>query len=181
MLGIGNQYRTKQASAVAVFLSDLEPTKRINKIYHLEKNHRHPNYQAVMPLSTSFLIGEGHAATMIKGIATQFLSAVQPMPDVEPVQAWSYKNTGILAQSFVLAAESHNLATAMMEGFDPRRVKDILRIPDRYAVPLMVATGYEYEGEPEMALTPRLEISEVVFADTFGKGWVPSTDESESK
>lgn len=174
MLGMGNQYRTQQASAVAVFLSDLEPSKRIDKIHALEKDHRHPNYRATMPLSTSFLIGEGHAATLIKGVATQFLSAVQPMPDVEPVHSWSYKNTGLLAQSFVYAAESHDLATAMMEGFDPRRVKEILRIPDRYAVPLMVATGYEYEEELEMEPTPRLEVSEVVFEDTFGKGWKPS-------
>lgn len=180
MLGVGNQYRTQQASAVAVFLSDLEPTKRINKIYELEKDHRHPNYKAVMPLSTSFLIGEGHAATIIKGLATEMLSPVQPMPEIEPVQAWAYKNTGLLAQTYVYAAESHDLATAMMEGFDPRRVKEILCIPDRYAIPLMVATGYEYEEEqPEIEPTRRLDLSEIVFQDTFGKGWVPSQDDDD--
>jgi nitroreductase len=177
MLGIGNQYRIQQASAIAVFLSDLEPTKRINKVYELEKNHRHPNYKAVMPLSTSFLIGEGHAATMIKSIATDFLSPVQSMPEIEPVQAWTYKNTSLLAQTFVYAAESHDLATAMMEGFDPRRIKEILCIPDRYAIPLMVATGYKYEEEPEGDVTPRLKLSETVFEDTFGKEWVPSGDD----
>jgi nitroreductase len=175
MLGIGNQFRVQQASAVAVFLSDLEPTKRINHIYQLEKGNRHPNYLASFPLATSFLIGEGHAATMIKNVATHVLSAVQPMPDIEPVQAWAYKNTSLLAQTFVYAAESHNLATAMMEGFDPRRTKEILNIPDRYAVPLMVATGYEYEEEQvEELRTLRLDASEVVFQDTFGRSWMPS-------
>ena len=176
MLGIGNQYRTQQASAVAFFLSDLEPTKRIDRVYELEKSHRHPNYKATMPLSTSFLIGEGHAATMIKGIATELLSSIQPMPDIEPVQAWAYKNTALLAQTFVYAAESHGLSTAMMEGFDPRRTKEILRIPDRYAVPLVVATGYEYEEEPEMEQTPRLDVSEIVFQDTFGSPWISHDD-----
>jgi nitroreductase len=180
MLGIGNQYRTQQASAVAIFLSDLEPSKRIDKVYQLEKGYRHPNYRATLPLSASFLIGEGHAATFIKGIATQVLSAVQPMPDVEPVQAWSYKNTALLAQTFVYAAESHDLATTMMEGFDPRRVKDILRIPDRYGVPLMVATGYEYEDDTDSEPTRRLDVSEVVFEDTFGKGWIPSKAEKDA-
>jgi nitroreductase len=174
MLGIGNQYRAQQASALAVFLSDLQPSKRINKVYQLEKGYRHPNYRATMPLSTSFLIGEGHAATIIKGIATRVLSAVQPMPDVEPVHAWSYKNTALLAQTFVYAAESHELATAMMEGFDPRYVQEILRIPDRYAVPLMIAIGYEYVEKIGLEPTPRLDISEVVFVDTFGKAWIPS-------
>lgn len=175
MLGLGNQFRVKQASAVAVFLSDLEPTKRVNRIYQLEKGNRHPNYLASFPLATSFLIGEGHAATMIKNVATNVLSAVQPMPDIEPVQAWAYKNTSMLAQTFVYAAESHDLATAMMEGFDPRRTKEILNIPDRYAVPLMVATGYEYqEEEVDGERTPRLDMSEVVFQDTFGTSWMPS-------
>ena len=183
MLGPGNQYRIKQASAVAVFLSDLEPTKRVNRIHQLEKNHRHPNYRAVFPLSTSFLIGEGHAANLIKGIATEWLSAVKPMPEIEPVQAWSYKNTGLLAQTFVYAAESYDLSTAMMEGFDPRRTRDLLRIPDRYAIPLMVATGYEYEEEQDFTQgkeTPRLDVSEIVFSDYFGEMWEPTSNNTAS-
>lgn len=183
MLGVGNQYRVRDASVTAVFLSDLEPTKRINRIYQLEEGHRNANYRASFPLSTSFLIGEGHAASFLKGAATTWLSAVQPMPEIEPVQAWSYKNTSLLAQTFVYGAESQNLATAMMEGFDPRRAKEILRIPDRYAVPLMVATGYEYEGEDNFAeeRTLRLGVSEVVFDDAFGEPWNPMLDRDDSE
>lgn len=179
MLGIGNKYRVQQASAVAVFLSDLEPTKRINRIYHLEKCYRNPNYRASFPLSASFLIGEGHAATFIKGIATDLMSSISAMPQIESVQAWSYKNTSLLAQTYVYAAESHDLATAMMEGYDQRRVKEILRVPDRYAIPLMVATGYEYQDEGEgQPATPRLDINETVFSDVFGD---PYTSDSNDK
>ena len=90
---------------------------------------------------------------------------------------------------------SHNLRTCMMEGYDARRVKEILRIPDRYGVPLMVATGYEYgrelpvhhvddedddvledgdvndimqQQEDVQQRTPRLEMNELFFGDTFG-------------
>lgn len=171
MMGPGNQFRIQQSSAVAVFLSDLEPSKRINRIHELEKDHRHPNYRASFPVTTSFLLGEGHAANLIKGIAAGFMSSVSPMPEIDPVQSWSYKNTGLVAQTFVYAAESHGLATTMMEGFDPRRTREILRIPDRYAVPLMVATGYEYEEEQTQGMTPRLDLSEIVFSDTFGEPW----------
>lgn len=169
MLGPGNQFRTNDASALAVFLADLEPTKRINRIYELEKNCRNPNYLNSLPMVSSFLIGEGHAATMIKSVATNFLSNVQPMPVVEPVQAWGYKNSSLLAQTFVYAAESNDLATCMMEGFDSRRLQEILCIPDRYAVPLAVAIGYEYEDPESFEKTPRLDVSEVVFSDTFGE------------
>ena len=169
MLGIGNQYRVKDSSAVAVFLADLEVHKRIDRIFQLEKGCRDPNYLATMPIASSFLMGEGHAATLLKQIATDAMSEIQPMPSVEPVQAWSYKNAGLMAQSYTLAATSHDLATCMMEGYDARRAKDVLRVPDRYAIPIMVATGYEYEDPSTFVPTPRLSMDELVFGNTFGE------------
>ena len=113
MLGLGNQFRTRDASTLAVFLSDLEAGKRIERIMQLERESgtRHPNYLGQMPLASSFLLGQGHAATLIKNVATDLMSELQPMPVVEPVHAWSHKNTGIALQSYVLAATSHDLAT----------------------------------------------------------------------
>jgi nitroreductase len=176
MLGPGNQYRTKDSSAIAFFLSDLEPSKRIKRISQLEKHHRHPNYLATLPMVPSFLIGEGHFATFLKHVSTDFLSNVQPMPVVEPVQAWAYKNTALLAQSFVFSATSHDLATCLMEGYDGRKVSDLLRIPDRYAIPLAVAVGYDFDdnhpGDTNTNVeTPRLPVSEMVFSDVFGEPW----------
>jgi nitroreductase len=168
MLGLGNQYRVKDASCVAVFLADLEVHKRIQRIHSLEQGHRDPNYLATMPIASSFLTGEGHAATLLKQIATSLISEVQPMPSIEPVQAWSYKNAALMAQSYTLAATSHDLATCMMEGYDVRRAKKVLRVPDRYAIPFMVATGYEFENPATFQPTPRLKREEVVFGDTFG-------------
>jgi len=174
MLGAGNQYRTRDCSALAVFLADLEASRRISRIHQLERSAppgvRHPNYLAMMPVSTAFFLGEGHAATMLKQVTTDLVSRhlAQPMPEIEPVQAWSYKNTALAIQSYVLAATSHGLQTSIMEGYDPRQAKEILRIPDRYGIPMMVATGYEYETEEEAARTPRLDLEEVVFGDTFG-------------
>lgn len=182
MLGPGNQFRTRDASALAVFLTDLEPTKRINRVHQLEtsKPYRNPNYLASLPMVPSFLIGEGHAATWIKNVSTNFLSNVQAMPVVEPVQAWGYKNTALLAQSFVLAATSHDLATCMMEGYDGRKVGELLHVPmDRYAIPLVVAVGYEYEHPQDWEETPRLPLEEIVFEETFGNPWNVPTDREE--
>lgn len=185
MLGIGNQYRVTDASTVAVFLSDLEAGKRIEHIRRLEEKSgaRHPNYLGQMPFASSFLLGQGHAATLIKSVATDVMSELQPMPVIEPVHAWSYKNTALAIQSYILAAASHDLGTSIMEGFDARRLMEILRIPDRYAVPAVVATGYEYEEEYKP--TPRLSLNEVVFGETFGEPWTfddkSSEDHSDGK
>lgn len=174
MLGPGNQYRVRDASALAVILADLKPTKRMDRISRLEQATRHPEYLATLPLVSNFLIGEGHFATLVKSVATNALSEIQPMPSVEPVLAWGYKNAGILAQAYCFAAESHDLATCIMEGFDSRRMAKLLQVPDRYGIPLVVATGYEYEEADEDATfgpTPRLALQEVVFAEKFGVPW----------
>jgi nitroreductase len=170
MLGQGNQYRTRDCSALAVFLADLQVGKRVARIQALEKRwgHRHPTYSAMMPLTTSFLLGEGHAATLLKSMATRAISEIQPMPTMEPIETWSYKNTSLAVQSYTLAATSYDLATAIMEGFDARRAKEVLRIPDRYGIPMMVATGYDFDEHGTEVRTPRLPLDEVVFGDTFG-------------
>ena len=180
MLGLGNQFRVKDSSAVAVFLADLEVHKRIDRIFDLEQGCRDPNYLATMPIASSFLTGEGHAATLLKQIATDVMSEIQPMPSVEPVQSWSYKNAGLMAQTYTLAATSHDLATCMMEGYDVRRAKDVLRVPDRYAIPIMVATGYEYEDASTFVPTKRLPLDELIFGDTFGEPLDLSNNEDPS-
>jgi nitroreductase len=173
MLGTGNSYRVNDASAIAVFLSDLQVHKRLERIMELERKSgsRDPNYLATLPVVSTFLLGEGQLATMMKQFATNTLSSLKPMPSIDNIEAWSYKNTSLMAQTFVLAATSHGLATCMMEGFDARRVRQILRVPDRYGIPMMVATGYEYTDNTNtnQQQTPRLNKEEIFFGDTFGE------------
>jgi nitroreductase len=174
MLGPGNQYRSKDCSVLAVFLSDQEAGKRISRIAKLEKDwgQRHPAYTAILPIATAFMLAEGHAATMLKQLTMDAFALAKPMPAIEPISVWSSKNTALLVQQYIMAATSHNLATSLMEGFDPRRLKNILDIPDRYSIPMVAATGYPWTGEAkEESLTPRLDLEEVVFRDRFGVPW----------
>lgn len=169
MLGLGNKYRTNDASGIAIFCTDLMPGKRIDRIYQLESESgiREDGYLAAMKVASSFLTGEGsgiaatpgggggsgsssHLSTFLKRTIAHALSPIQPMPTMEDVESWSYKNAGIMSSIYTLAATAHGLSTCMMEGYDARRVKEILRVPDRYGVPIMVATGYDYRGDDEM-------------------------------
>lgn len=173
MIGTGNAYRCKDCSVLAIFLSDLEAIKRIPRIAQLETDwgRRHPNYMAILPVSTAFMLGEGHAATLVKQFAMEAVSRVRPMPMIEPVAVWAAKNTALLVQQYILAATSHGLATALMEGLDPRRLQEALDIPDRYSIPMVAATGYKWSGAVETDPTPRLGLEEVVFRDKFGVEW----------
>lgn len=183
MLGAGNQYRTRDCSALAVFLADLEAGKRIQRIYELEKEwgKRHPTYLSMLPLTSAFMLGEGHAATLLKQITAATISelGLQPMPQIESIETWAYKNTSLAVQSYVLAAASHALATSIMEGFDCLRMKRILQIPDRYGIPMVVATGFDYENN-EGEQTPRLELDEIVFSETFGNPFHDSMENDQA-
>jgi nitroreductase len=183
MIGPGNQFRCKDCSALAVFLSDLEAGKRITRIAKLEKDwgHRHPSYLATLPIATAFMLGEGHAATLFKQLTMDTMSLAKPMPSIEPISVWASKNTAIMVQQYILAATSHNLATSLMEGIDPRRMKEVLDIPDRYSIPMVAATGYEWSQAPKNEVqTPRLDVDEVVFRDKFGVGWQRREDDHAS-
>jgi nitroreductase len=162
---------------MAVFLADFEPHKRLPRIIELEKEGgmRTKQYMASLPIASTFLMGEGKVATLMKQVATHMMSPIKPVPSIDSVKLWSYKNTSLAAQTFVLAATSQGLATCFMEGYDDRRVKELLRIPDRYGVPLMCCIGYEYQDEDESSTSsngakkaPRLGLDEVFFGDTFG-------------
>ena len=168
MLGMGNIYRTKDASAIAVFCSDLQSYNgRLQRIQSLEQSNssRDVNYLAMLPVASTFLTTGNPLASMV---ADQ-LSKHQPMPTLESQEVWSCKNTALLIQTYVYAVQSHGLQTCIMEGYDARRVKEILNIPhDRYAVPMVVATGYEYQEDIPSKKTLRLPMEEVFFQNTFG-------------
>jgi len=201
MLGMGNKYRTLDASGIAIFCTDLMPGRRIDRIYQVESESgvRDDGYMAVMKVASSFLTGEGSAAsggncgnsddnsgssqnrisTFLKRTFAHALSPIQPMPTMEDVESWSYKNAGIMSSIYTLSATAHGLSTCMMEGYDARRVKEILRVPDRYGIPLMVATGYEYRGEATDDAMANL--TNVVHADFLAGDGVADEEEDASR
>jgi len=122
MLGVGNQYRTIDALGIAVFCTDLEPSKRNHCVYELEREGgvREEGYMAVLHVAATFLTGEAnthgpawgggnstHFSTFFKQSFTKAMSPVQPMPSMENVESWSYKNAGIMTQMYTMAAMGH--------------------------------------------------------------------------
>ncbi len=151
MLGIGNKYRTLDASGVAIFCADLMPGRRIDRIYQLESDSgkRDDGYMAVMKVASSFLTGEGSASAGGGGSGGDCLDSSGSFSQnrlsihISNTHSRTYKNAGIMSSIYTLAATAHGLSTCMMEGYDARRMKEILHVPDRYGRPLMVARWME--------------------------------------
>ena len=140
--------------------------------------------------------GFGNSYAFIKWLIATGYGLFKPMIrgpfSKRGLQEVAIKSAALACENFVLAIQAQGCATCMMEGFDARRAKEILRIPDRYVIPLMVATGYDYgavtpivhadldeslnleyeeesDREEKCKRTPRLEMNEVFFGDTFGQ------------
>ncbi len=112
--------------------------------------------------------GEGKVGGAIRSAISIAMSPFQPVPSYVPTIAWSYKQTIFPAASFVYAAQSHGLGTCVMEGFDENRLRNILDIPDRYSIPVVICCGYADETKLLPCKTPRLEPKQVFFDGKFG-------------
>ena len=90
------------------------------------------------------------------------------MPHPGRAEAWPLKSAMLAAQSYMLAATAHGLATAPMEGFDAARLRAYLDVPARYALPLVVAAGSAPAESPAATPSPRLDVTGRCFEDRFG-------------
>lgn len=54
-----------------------------------------------------------------------------------------------------------------MEGYDAARLRAYLDVPNRYALPVIIPTGYAADDPPAQP-SPRFHPDDVFFGDTFG-------------
>lgn len=96
------------------------------------------------------------------------LPADAPAPLNAPTVAWSFKQTSLAVATLLYAAQEHGVSTCPMEGFVEAKVREVLEIPERYKVSVVVALGYPKEGEP-LFDTVRLPPTEIFYDGKFGQ------------
>lgn len=168
-LSESNRRRVMDAPLTAVFCADLEPAHALPRV-KAEAVARGKDARQVedLELAVGYYATHGKLASLVKGVAANALSPVAPAPQPEGRKAWAYKSAMLAAQTYLLAATAHGLATAPMEGFDAARLRAYLDVPARYALPLVVATGYAPAESPEPPPSPRLDVTDLFFEDRFG-------------
>ncbi|GBG33142.1 Hypothetical Protein FCC1311_093662 [Hondaea fermentalgiana] len=105
----------------------------------------------------------------------QALSHITQTPTINSsAEAWAFKSSMLAAQNFMLAMAAHGYDTSPMEGFDARRVKEALSVPeDRFSVPLIISAGVADDGivtdaeDSKDNASPRFPFEEVFCADSF--------------
>jgi nitroreductase len=108
-----------------------------------------------------------------------------PMPTLSSAETWSSKQALMVAMTYMLACSARHLDTIPMEGINARGIRRVLKVPSRYAVPLIVSTGREYcpketasnssqaAAAATAAATPTLRqrypMQEMIFNNVFGE------------
>jgi nitroreductase len=95
-------------------------------------------------------------------------SAQEPgKPVTDKGEFWYMFDTALAMQNLTLAAHSLGLGTVHTGAFDAKKVAAILGVPEGFCVVSMTPLGYPDE-EPQVS--PRKELSEIVFYDKYGLG-----------
>jgi nitroreductase len=171
MLGRKNAERVKEAPVTAVFLADLQPQERLEWLVKLERRAGKPEgYIAQLPFMLGVFGGiAGPGGMLTRGILSA-LSPLQATPTPSVAEAWAFKGACMAAQTFLVAATSHGLGSAPMEGFDACKLASALGIPSRYSIPLVISTGHErQEGDGRRTSSLRFSEDDMFFQDRFGE------------
>jgi nitroreductase len=158
MLG-GNGDRVLAAPLSAVFVADTEPLEsgRLERVVAAEKEAGRPSaYLRNLPFDAAVSLGRGGrsggggsgAAEIARVGLLSLGSLLMPLPDASVSrEAWAFKQAGLAAMSYMLAATAAGLGTHAMEGLVPATVRTALGLPRSMSIPLVIATGYTREAE----------------------------------
>lgn len=110
----------------------------------------------------------GRGVLTAEGAAEARARAGRTLDRVPDPSLWATRSTMLAAATLMIAAESLGVASAPMEGFDPRRVKDAFGVPDDHTICCLIALGFAAEAGP---FPGRLGLDRVCFEEHFGQPW----------
>ncbi|WP_248929816.1 nitroreductase family protein [Paenibacillus hamazuiensis] len=139
-----NQRQVVECSALVVVLADLEANRNAGEIYE----------EAVK----QGLMTEEIKEILIKQIEQAYAN----VPNIGLIEA--YKNSSLAAMQLMLAAKAAGIDSCPMGGFNPQGLRELLRIPERYAPSLLISLGY---GAKEAHPSSRFPLDKVMVKESF--------------
>lgn len=193
-----NAYRVRDSDCTVVFLADREVGRNFRQFRtFLEANNEKwkdrkwamLKLQAVLALFSS-----GYPLPRMLAVPVSFCVRLGVcftsfvvgrwvvVPSLSSAETWASKNTMLVAMAYMIGCSARGIATCPMEGIDARGIRRALKIPRRYSIPLIVATGNPYvrpqiaeddvgmsHGQPGTSnATPRYPTRDMIFCDSFG-------------
>jgi len=143
-----NQGKVEEASAVIVACGDADGWRR--------------DLDLMLQMGRAGGMPESYAAQASSSVPN-YLSSFSP----DQMKAWLTKQVMLAFTHMLLMAEVMGYDTAPMEGFEPEKVSEVLRLPLSYTVIALLAIG-KRQG-PEKFDGGRFELAHTVFGEEYGK------------
>lgn len=104
-----------------------------------------------------------------------FTRPFYPLPTLSSAETWTTKQVMLVAMTYMLACSARGLSTIPMEGICAPGIRNVLGIPSRFSIPLVICTGRPTEKEAHRQadvvnarMNRRYPSDEVIYGDTFG-------------
>ncbi len=94
--------------------------------------------------------------------------AIDVSSRIDDRSAWAARSAMLAAATLMIGAEALGVASAPMEGFDPRRVRDEFGVPDDHTICALIALGYALEPDP---FPGRFGLEHLCYEEHFGQPW----------
>jgi len=143
-----NQAKVQEASAMIVCCGDADSWRR--------------DGDEIIRMGLDGGMPESYAA-QLKGSVSTFLSSL----NADQMHGWLNKQVSIAATQMMLMSEVLGYDTALMEGFEPEKVCEILRLPMSYWVVSLLAVG-RLQG-PDKYDGGRFDLNHTVYGEEFGR------------
>lgn len=105
-------------------------------------------YRKVAPIH--YNQGPFGAFGLLKKAAGLIVGLSRPVPrgpsSINEMKIWATKSTALAAENLILALRAHGYDSCPMEGFDECRVKNLLKMPGKGMVVMIVAAGRRAEN-----------------------------------
>ena len=160
-----NAYRVCDSDCTAVFLADREIVRTMGRYGRFLRNTsdrwNHQVFQLrkiqiyISLFSSGFPLPRFLAVPISFGVRCFMEIMMKPvarlfgvvLPSLSTAETWAIKNTMLVVMTYMLACTSRGLATSPMEGFNASGIRQVLKIPRRYSIPLIVSTGTAMETQ----------------------------------
>ncbi|HET8729664.1 MAG TPA: nitroreductase family protein [Moraxellaceae bacterium] len=115
-----------------------------------------------------YLQGPLNVVGMGKRLAATLAGLTRPVPrgpfSAADMRVWAVKSTALAAENFMLAMRAHGFDTCPMEGFDDRRVRKLLDLPDDGIITMVVGCG---RRASDGVYYPRLRLDRARFVKEY--------------
>jgi len=169
-----SQSQVKEAPIVVVFAGNTRAIDHLPRAWRLgfDSGYYAPSAEALYHRNIRFMLEPGPcgALQVFKYALTEGYGRVQPALSVPlSLQGYAWKHTMMPVMNFLNAASAAGLSCSPMEGIDENAVKKVVKFPDHYTVPCIVAVGYPHPSEADRVQSPRFPLEEVCFGEEFGQ------------